>query len=373
MGDAVAARAEGARPSAVSSESKLKLGLFGVNTSYGIVMSDVSAHAAPTWQDQLDIAKLADDMGMELMVPIGRWKGFGGRLDFNGHCYETYAWAAGIAQATENITIFATSHLPTIHPIAAAKAATTIDHISGGRFGLNLVMGWFTPEMEMFGGKQRPHDERYQFGFEWVDLVTRLWTEDEPFDYDGTYFQIKGAQAFPKPVQKPRPVLVNAGASPAGVDFSARVADFNFITINTVEELPEDIRKIREKGRGYGRDLDVMAAALLICRDTQEEAQAAYDAILEHGDLEGAYNLGSVLGVESQSFGDTLSKFQERIIAGWANYPMVGTPESITADLLEISQAGMDGLVFGFIDYKEDLKYFEAKVMPLLREAGLRA
>jgi alkanesulfonate monooxygenase SsuD/methylene tetrahydromethanopterin reductase-like flavin-dependent oxidoreductase (luciferase family) len=53
-----------------------------------------------------------------------------------------------------------------VHPIVAAKAATTIDRISGGRFALNLVMGWVPPEMEMFGGEQREHDQRYAFGQE---------------------------------------------------------------------------------------------------------------------------------------------------------------------------------------------------------------
>jgi alkanesulfonate monooxygenase SsuD/methylene tetrahydromethanopterin reductase-like flavin-dependent oxidoreductase (luciferase family) len=61
-----------------------------------------------------------------------------------------------------------------LHPIVAAKAAITIDRISGGRFALNLVMGWVPPEMEMFGGEQRQHDERYAFGQAWVDFVMQL-------------------------------------------------------------------------------------------------------------------------------------------------------------------------------------------------------
>ena len=72
---------------------------------------------------------------------MARWRGFGGATNFNGACYETFTWAAGVGGATEHATVFATSHVPTIHPIVAAKQATTIDHISNGRFALNLVMG----------------------------------------------------------------------------------------------------------------------------------------------------------------------------------------------------------------------------------------
>ena len=111
--------------------------------------------------------------------------------------------------------IAATSHVPTVHPIVAAKQATTIDHISNGRFALNLVMGWFTPEMEMFQGTQRAHDDRYRYGAEWLSVVKRLWTEEAPFDFETADFHIKQAQAHPKPVQKPYPVLINAGHSPA--------------------------------------------------------------------------------------------------------------------------------------------------------------
>ena len=75
-------------------------------------------------------------MGFEMLVPIARWRGFGGTTDFNGICFETYTWAAGLAAATERIMVFSTSHVPTVHPIVAAKQCVTVDHISNGRFGL---------------------------------------------------------------------------------------------------------------------------------------------------------------------------------------------------------------------------------------------
>ena len=305
-------------------------------------------------------------------MPVGRWTGFGGETNFNGVCFETYTWAAGLAQATEDIGIFTTTHVPTVHPIVAAKMATTIDHISNGRFGMNLVMGWFTPEMELFGRKQLEHDERYAYGQDWLDFAQRLWNEPGGFDFDGTYFQSKGAHAYPKPVQDPRPALLNAGASPAGQDFSARNVDVNLIALPT-EEVPAYVKGIKQLANGeYERDIDVWTYCLVVCRETEKEARAAHQAIIDKGDWPGAQIIMDVLGLQSQSFGTQIKQFQERFIAGWGGPNLVGTPEQVVEQFAEFSEAGMSGAIFGFLDYAKELKEFGQEVMPLMRKHGLR-
>ena len=310
---------------------------------------------------------------LELALPVARWRGFGGTTDFNGESFETYTWAAGLAQATRNIMVAATSHVPTVHPIVAAKQAATIDHISNGRFALNLVMGWFTPEMEMFQGTQRAHDDRYRYGAEWLAVAKRLWTDEEPFDFESAHFHIKQAQAHPKPIQKPYPVLINAGHSPAARDFSAREVDFSFVGFDSVEAVKSVAARVREMARtDYQRDIGVCTSALVVCRETEAEARQVYRSIIEQGDWVAADNLMKVLGIESQSFNDRIQKYRERVVAGWGTHPIIGTPEQVTNQLAEVSAAGVDGVVFGFLDYNEELKYFDSAVMPLLRHAGLR-
>ena len=138
------------------------------------------------------------------------------RHRFQRSGFETFSWAAGIAGATNYSGIFATSHVPTVHPIMAAKQATTIDHISRGRFSLNIVTGWYKPEIEMFGAPQMSHDDRYDCAIEWFEIIKRLWTEDGEIDFDGRYYQVKGAVLAPKPLQQPYPVVMNAGGSEKG-------------------------------------------------------------------------------------------------------------------------------------------------------------
>jgi alkanesulfonate monooxygenase SsuD/methylene tetrahydromethanopterin reductase-like flavin-dependent oxidoreductase (luciferase family) len=60
---------------------------------------------------------MADRAGIEALVPVARWKGFGGKTNFHGTCCETYTWAAGLAAATRQVAVFSTSHVPTVHPI----------------------------------------------------------------------------------------------------------------------------------------------------------------------------------------------------------------------------------------------------------------
>ena len=81
---------------ALCNDNRLKLGVFGLNVSNGCAATTAEGHLQPTWQNNLDIAVMADRAGIEALVPVARWKGFGGKTNFNGTCFETYTWAAGM-------------------------------------------------------------------------------------------------------------------------------------------------------------------------------------------------------------------------------------------------------------------------------------
>lgn len=358
----------------IFNDQPLKLGLFGTNCSYGLTISHAETTYEPTWEHTLKIAQKADALGLEALVPVARWRGFGSTTNFNGTCFETYTWATGLAALTSNIGIFATSHLPTLHPIVAAKMAATADHISGGRFGLNLVMGWFTPEMEMFGATQREHDQRYAYGQQWIDFVNKLWTEEGSFDFVSEDFNNLDVESYPKPYQAPRPALINAGNSKSGIEFSARNVDVNFAAMDTVETMSGYTSALKAQARGdYQRDIQTMTYGLVVCRDTEDEAKQAFQHIVDMGDRDCANNVMKVLGMQSESFASQIATYQERFIAGWGGYPIVGTPEQVVEEMQRIhSVGGMDGMIMGMLDYYEEMDYFADNVMPLLKQAGLR-
>ena len=151
--------------------NKLKIGLFGSNCSSGRAVTKVPERWSGSWPDNLRLARMADEAGIDFLLPIGRWKGYGGDTDYQGATLETITWAAGLLASTKRITVFGTVHAPLFNPLIAAKEFVTADHIGEGRFGLNLVVGWNEDEFEMFGVKQRDHDERYDYAQEWVDVI----------------------------------------------------------------------------------------------------------------------------------------------------------------------------------------------------------
>ena len=126
--------------------------------------------------------------------------------------------------------------MPTVHPVRAAKEVATIDHISGGRFGLNIVAGWNEREIAMFGVPQKEHDVRYDVADDWISLCKELWTVDGEFDYEGPHFTSPGCYSEPKPLQRPWPALMSAGNSQSGQEFAAAHADFNFVVAQDMEK-----------------------------------------------------------------------------------------------------------------------------------------
>src|SRR5438105_14753931 len=178
---------------AMHNANKLKIGLFGANCSSGRAVTLVPERWSGSWPDNLKLGKMADEAGIDFLLPIGRWKGYGGDTDYQGATLETITWASGLLASTKNITVFGTVHAPLFHPVIAAKEMVTADHIGEGRFGLNIVVGWNEGEFAMFGVAQREHDERYEFAQEWLEVIKRAWSEEE-FDFEGRYFKLAGVR-----------------------------------------------------------------------------------------------------------------------------------------------------------------------------------
>ena len=118
---------------------------------------------------------MVDAAGLDFMMPVGRWRGYGGKTDHNHKSFETLTWAAGLLCATQRIRVFGTVHVSLFHPVLAAKQMATVDHIGNGRFGLNIVCGWYEDEFQMFGLSAGETAEiRYDEGDEWLDIITRI-------------------------------------------------------------------------------------------------------------------------------------------------------------------------------------------------------
>jgi alkanesulfonate monooxygenase SsuD/methylene tetrahydromethanopterin reductase-like flavin-dependent oxidoreductase (luciferase family) len=356
---------------------KLKLGTFQSNLDYGCLMSDIEGRLTISWPNTKALAKLADEMEFEALLPVARWRGFGGKLNPQGPGFETLTWASGIAASTDKVGVIATTHCSINHPLTAAKQSTVVDHISGGRFILNIVTGWNKPEIEMFGTELLPHDERYDMAEEWLSIVKRLWTEDEEFDHEGKYYKIVKGYLQPKPIQQPFPPVMNAGGSERGRHFAARHCDMVFIALGEpdFERNKAQVDAYRKLAREeYGREVAVWTSANIIQAETEAEARRYSDYVVhEKGDWEAVTFALNTLGLNAKTFSpEAIKHLKELFIAGWGSYPLIGTREQVVDGLVKLSGMGLDGVLLCWPRYEEEMREFKNNTYPLLVQAGLR-
>jgi alkanesulfonate monooxygenase SsuD/methylene tetrahydromethanopterin reductase-like flavin-dependent oxidoreductase (luciferase family) len=350
-----------------------KLGIFSANADGGLTVTAVPERWKARWPDIVKVAQLADDAGIEFFLPIARWKGFGGQTNAREHSFETFTFAAALGALTRNIGVFSTVHVPMIHPVYAAKALASVDHMSGGRAGLNIVAGWNPDEFAMFGIERDP--EGYAQAMEWYEIIVRIFTEPKPFDYDARYYKLKNVAGRPQPLQLPRPVVLNAAFGGPGRDFAARASDFLFTTFSDIESGKGHIDDIVSRGRAVGREIGVFTTCHVVCRPTQGEAEDYYEryAVTERDEAAVDFYIAQKKKFASSHDEATFRLHAKRFAGGGGTYPLVGTPRHIVDEMVKMHRAGFAGTTVSFLNFLDELPYFIDGVLPLMREAGLRA
>lgn len=350
------------------------LGTFASNCSGGMSVTKVPERWNNSWDNNLALAGMLDDAGIDFMLPIARWIGYGGETNFHGDVLETVTWAAALIARTKQLTVFATVHTAANNPVVAAKQIATIDQLGRGRVGLNVVAGWNSPEYEALGLKlPTDHETRYAYAQEWFQLVTRLWQDPGTFDWDGKYFQLKGVHSFPKPYGNMPPIL-NAAGSAQGRDFAIRNADFLFTPAIDLARSRDEVIELKRSARANGRKVGVLTFSHVVCRPTEAEAKS----YLEHfgqrnADWAAVDNLVKLQFAHAHSFPhELLNLIRDRMAAGHGGFPLVGTPEQVAQGIIGLAEAGFGGTTLSFVDYVKEFPYFRDTVLPILRSHGLR-
>jgi alkanesulfonate monooxygenase SsuD/methylene tetrahydromethanopterin reductase-like flavin-dependent oxidoreductase (luciferase family) len=367
------------RHTVLASGNALRLGLFGANCSSGRTYAALPERWQATWENNLRLAQLADEIGIECMVPIARWKGYGGESNPNGSSFEPVAWACGLLAATRRLHAFCTIHVPLHHPLVAAKQMATGDHIGRGRLGVNIVCGWNEDEFQMFGVTKKEHDARYAQGEEWWSIVKRIWAGENRFDHDGVYYQLRGVEGAPPPFGDGDPLMMNAGSSEAGRGFAIRHSDLHFDAVETAEASTPRIAETKRLARERGREIQVWTPVGVVCRPTQREADDYLQHVVEHADRGAIGHLADLHAREGRPPADPQrlvhsahNPLARRALAR-GSYCVVGDPDAIAREFARLRTAGLDGLAINFVDYLRELPYFAAEVLPRLEKLGLRS
>lgn len=351
-----------------------KLGTFSSNCSSGMTPTRAPDRWVNSWDNNLALARLLDDAGIDFMLPIARWIGYGGETDFHGSVLETMTWAAGLLASTRNIAVFATIHTAANHPVVVAKQIATIDQIGQGRAGLNIVAGWNKPEYEALGlTLPDDHETRYGHAQEWFDLVRKLWTSQDYFDWDSAHFHLKQVGSWPKPLRGNVPIL-NAAGSPQGREFATDNADFLFTPAIDLARSREEVAQLKQQAADKGRKVGVLTFSHVICRPTEAEARAELERTAHQlCDDAAVDNLIRLQFAHAHSFPhDLLKLIRDRMAAGHGGFPLVGTPEQVAEGILSLHEAGFAGTTLSFVDYVREFPYFRDNVLPRLAAAGIR-
>jgi pyrimidine oxygenase len=338
------------------------LGLFLPNCSWSYWASTEPNGTEWTYEYNKRLVQDAERSGFAFVLPAARWRGIRGDvIDWRGVSLDTVTLAAGLLEATERIVVMATMHTNIYNPVVAAKVCADLDHMSGGRLGLNIVSGWNADEFESMGVPLMDHKERYKYTREWLGIVRALWSTGA-CTFTGDYFTIKDANCRPRPAQDPQPLIVNAGQSYTGMRFTAEEADYLF-------SRSDNTGKFAAIRADVGREVGFIATRRILFGETREQAEALADRIVA------AHDLGAVRGMMVSSGAATPEKAAEylsdpaHVRRAVLEDSIVGTPEQVAEDLAKwIIGSGVDGICLTLWDYAKDLEVFRSRVMPVLTE-----
>ncbi|MCG3420382.1 LLM class flavin-dependent oxidoreductase [Oceanobacillus jordanicus] len=285
----------------------------------------------------------------------------------NEDSIEAWSTAAALAAVTEKIEIM-TAVRPVFHnPAVTAKMAANIDHISNGRFTLNVVSGWWAEEAKQYGAEFTEHDARYERTEEFLEVLKGLWTE-ESFSYNGKFYQIENTKLSPKPVQRPNPVLYAGGESDKGKEVISTYCDAYVMHGHTVEEARQKINDMKERRKHAGKEplQSFGMAAYVICRETEEEALRELERITtvkESDAYAGFQDFTTMSQLEQQV------KLQDYSVSNRGLRPnLVGTPQQIAEQIIAYEEAGVDLLLLQCSPQLEELENFAKNVMPKVDE-----
>jgi dimethylsulfone monooxygenase len=351
-----------------------ELGLFSFNVHNG--MAHLNGEVWDnTWEHNVKAAQMAEEAGLEFLLPLSRWqgqRGYPAESDDQGGSFETITWACGLLAETKRIAAFGTLSVAYVNPVFGAKQCVTAHHIGSGRFGLNVVSGSHPKDGPMFGAPVGHHDKDYDYTGEWVTIAKKIWTENKPFDFSGEYFNLKNVLVKPKPFGGQRPMLISAGHSHRGRAFGMEHADALFTAITEMRNAKEELRAARASNTS-SEYVPIYGSSHLCARPTRKEADEYYHHVVyDLGDWSDMDELlPNWLRGRTMEVAD-ITALKERIISGVGTFLVKGSYDDVVETYRQLHEAGLDGVAVGMFDYIADTERLREEILPRMERIGLR-
>jgi len=351
----------------------MQLGIFIPIGNNGWLISTTSPQYKPSFDLNRTIVEKAEQFGFDFALSMIKLHGFGGPSQFWDYNLESFTLMAGLASVTTRIQLFATCAVLTMPPPIAARMATTIDSISHGRFGVNIISGWQRREYAQMGiwpGAEH-YRRRYDYCAEYVTVMKELW-ETGQSDFKGDFFQMDDCRCLPMPSAK-IPIIC-AAQSDAGTAYAAKYADYNFCSsggVNAPTMVAPSVARLVAATKEAGTDCSALVLTMVIADETDDAAMAKWEHYKAGADVEALAYRDAQQGDDPSR--DPLAGPNKRKTLGTMGLPtqggvLVGSYASIARMLDELSEVpGVKGVMLTFDDFVIGMEQFGTRIMPLMR------
>jgi pyrimidine oxygenase len=360
-------------------DRRMKLGVFLPNGQNGYILSKSSPQFVPTFEHMLAITQEAEAVGLDFILSMIKFRGFHGATGFWDSCLDSINLSAGLAAATKTIDLYSTVPVLGIHPAVAARMIATVNDISKGRSGVNIVTGWNKPEYAQMGlwPSADYHDRRYELTAEYISIMRALW-RDGRVTHKSDFYQLDDCECFPT-TGRDIPIVC-AGQSPKGVKFTAQYAEYNFV-FGGPDKLRRIAQPVLEESARLGRKVGTLALVTIIAAPTDAEAEAIWRDLVANVDQEAVMNVMRSASMDTNPDG-TSKHFLEGLNAPveegnmtFMGFPVIwGSYESVARQMLyQQRHSGISGMLLTFVDFVAGVRAFGEHILPLIRAEEARA
>ncbi|WP_437884359.1 dimethylsulfone monooxygenase SfnG [Pseudomonas sp. LRF_L74] len=347
----------------------IKFAYWVPNVSGGLVVSNIEQRTSWDIDYNRKLAQIAERSGFEYALSQIRFTaGYGAEYQ-----HESVAISHALLAATEKLKVIAAILPGPWHPVLAAKQLATIDQFTNGRIAINVVSGWFKGEFHAIGEHWLEHDERYRRSEEFIRVLKGIWTQDS-FTFNGDFYRLRDYSLKPKPLQQPHPEIFQGGSSRAARDMAARVSDWYFTNGNTVDGIKAQVDDIRAKAAANGHAVKIGVNAFIIARDSEEEARAVLQDIIDQANPDAVNGFASEARNAGKASPEGEGNWAKSTFEDLVQYNdgfktnLIGTPRQIAERIVALKAVGVDLILSGFLHFQEEVEYFGKHVLPLVRE-----
>jgi alkanesulfonate monooxygenase len=279
---------------------------------------------------------------------------------------EAWTASAALAALTERIEIIAAIKPYLYHPVVLAKMALGIEHISHGRFAINLVNAWNRPELEKAGIGFPEHDARYEYGREWISVVEPLM-RGETLNFKGEHFTVQDYTLRPAGPYRARPRIYVGGESQPARALVADKGDVWFINGQPLEDVRALIADVAARPR-FGAPLAYGLSAFVIARRTDGEARAALDHLFALAAKDQPIRAVQRTNTDTASvMAQTMAKTPRVGSNGGTAAGLVGSYDVVAERILRFNQAGIETFMLQYQPFEAEMRRFAEEIMPRVR------